>query len=153
MANRNLTSAELTQANTSLANIRQRLSELAAGDPATLFTFRRKIAKELTYDERGKPAERNKLKARKFGEQRGICTECGQRLPERFAELDRKNAMDGYTPENTELIHGECHRKSRLREGGLRDEPIDTDTIRFLQSTHQNPLGRACPGHPRLHSR
>jgi len=97
MPNRNLTPTELTQANTLLVEIRQRLNELAAGDPAALFAFRRKIAKELTYDERGKPAERNKLKACKFGEQGGICPECGDSLPAKFAELDRKNAMDGYT--------------------------------------------------------
>jgi hypothetical protein len=117
MPNRNLTHDELVKANTLLTDIRQRLEDLAAGDPAALFAFRRKIAKELTYDERGKPAERNRLKARKFGEQHGICPECGNPLPEKFAELDRKNAIDGYTPENTELIHGECHRKRQAARG------------------------------------
>jgi len=62
-------------------------------------------------------AERNKLKALKFGEQGGICPECGNQLPEKFAELDRKNAIDGYTAENTELIHGECHRKRQAARG------------------------------------
>jgi len=117
MPNRNLTTAELAQANVLLAEIRRRLNELAGGDPAALFAFRRKVAKELTYDERGTPTERNKLKARKFGEQAGICPECGKALPEKFAELDRKNAMDGYTSENTELIHGECHRKRQAARG------------------------------------
>lgn len=78
------------------------MSELAAGDPAGLVAFRRKIFKELSYDERGKPPVRNKLKARKFGEQHGICSECGEPLPEKFSELDRKDAMLGYAPENTE---------------------------------------------------
>jgi hypothetical protein len=100
-----------------LADIRRRLSELAGGDPTVLFAFRRKIAKELIYDERGKPAERNKLKARNLGEQAGICPECGEQLPEKFAELDRKNAMDGYTPTNTELIHAHCHRKRQAARG------------------------------------
>ena len=117
MANRVLTTPELIQAHELLADIRQRLNELAAGDPAALFSFRRKIAKELVYDERGKTGERNKLKARKFGEQAGICAECGEHLPEKGAHLDRKNAMDGYTPANTDLIHAECHTKRQAARG------------------------------------
>lgn len=111
MANRNLTPDELAKANGLLAEIRGRLRELSGEDVDLLFAYRRKIAKELTYDERGKPADRNKLKARKFGEQHGICPECGEPLPDKFAVLDRKNAADGYTAENTELIHQECDRK------------------------------------------
>jgi hypothetical protein len=117
MPNRNLTKAELAQANDLLDDIRQRLNVLSTGDPALLFAFRRKVAKELTYDERGTPTLRNKLKAGKYGEQGGICPECLKPLPEKFAELDRKNAMNGYTPENTELIHGECHRKRQAARG------------------------------------
>lgn len=111
MANRNLAPDELAKANGLLAEIRGRLRELSGEDADLLFAYRRKIAKELTYDERGKPADRNKLKARKFGEQNGICPECGKPLPEKFAVLDRKNAANGYTAENTELIHQECDRK------------------------------------------
>jgi hypothetical protein len=74
--NRNLTSVELQKANDLLTQIRKRLIELAAGDPAALFAYRRKIAKELIYDERGKPMLRRALKARKFGEQHGICPHC-----------------------------------------------------------------------------
>ncbi len=122
MPNRNLTDDELAQAHALLTDIRQRLNELSAGDPAVLFAFRRKIAKELTYDERGKPADRNKLKARKFGEQHGLCTECREPLPEKFAELDRKNAIEGYTPENTELIHAACHRKRQAAPRVASDE-------------------------------
>jgi len=117
MANRVLTPSELIQAHDLLGEIRQRLNELAAGDPATLFAFRRKIAKELVYDERGKTSERVKLKARKFGEQDGICPECGEQLPEKGAHLDRKNAMDGYTPANTNLIHAECHTRRQAARG------------------------------------
>lgn len=117
MTNRNLTADELVKANALLSDIRTRLRGLAAGDPAALFAFRRKIFKELSYDERGKPTVRIKLKARKFGEQHGICAECREPLPEKFAELDRKDAMLGYTPENTELIHGDCHRKRQSARG------------------------------------
>lgn len=117
MPNRNLTPEELVKANALLTDIRSRLEALAGGDPAALFAYRRKVAKELTYDERGKPNDRRALKARKFGEQGGICPECKEPLPEKFSELDRKNAIDGYTPENTELIHGNCHRKRQAARG------------------------------------
>jgi UTP:GlnB (protein PII) uridylyltransferase len=65
MPNRNLTSDELKRANELLADIRERLTGLAAGDPLLLFAYRRKVAKELQYDERGKPGHRGKLKAMK----------------------------------------------------------------------------------------
>lgn len=117
MANRNLTPEERESANDLLTMVRAQLHGLAGGDLDLLFAYRRKLFKELTYDERGKPAHRNKLKARKFGEQHGICPECGKILPEKYSELDRKNAADGYTSENTELIHGECHRKRQAARG------------------------------------
>ncbi len=62
MPNRNLNPHEMAKANTLLQDIRCRLQELADGDPAALFAYRRKVAKELIYDERGKPADRNKFK-------------------------------------------------------------------------------------------
>jgi hypothetical protein len=37
--------------------------------------YRRKIAKKLVYDERGKPGARGKLKALKWGQQNGKCPE------------------------------------------------------------------------------
>ena len=65
--------------------------------------FIEKIAKELVYLERSKPADRKKLKIQKFKEQNGLCTICGEALPTSGAELDRKEAIKGYTPENTHL--------------------------------------------------
>jgi len=117
VSNRNLTSDELQKANDLLAHVRKQLIKLAADDPAALFAYRRKIAKELIYDERGKPMLRKALKARKFGEQHGICPHCQKPLPEKFAELDRKSAIGGYTPENTELIHAGCHRERQAARG------------------------------------
>ena len=55
MPNRNLSAEELKKANELLADVRKRLKDLAMGDPLLLFAYRRKIAKELGYDERGKP--------------------------------------------------------------------------------------------------
>ena len=66
MANRNLTADELKSANDLLADIRERMLTLAAGDALLHFAYRRKVAKELGYDERSKPAVRAKLKALKW---------------------------------------------------------------------------------------
>jgi hypothetical protein len=96
MPNRNLTSDELKRANALLADIRERLDSLAAGGPLLLFAYRRKVAKELGYDERGKPGSRAKLKAVKWGLQDRRCAECKLEMPLENSELDRKNAADGY---------------------------------------------------------
>jgi hypothetical protein len=110
MPNRNLNSDELKRANDLLRDIRERLTNLAAGDPLLLFAYRRKVVKELGYDERGKPAARAKLKALKWGQQTGKCAHCGHELPLKYSELDRRNAADGYTVENTELVCAKCHQ-------------------------------------------
>jgi len=74
MSNRNLNVDELKRANELLADIRARLTSLAAGDPLLLFAYRRKVVKELGYDERGKPGVRAQLKALKWGQQREMCS-------------------------------------------------------------------------------
>ncbi|GLS41343.1 hypothetical protein GCM10010869_69400 [Mesorhizobium tianshanense] len=114
MPNRNLTSDELKQANKLLTNVRAQLAELAGDDPLLLFAYRRKVVKELNYkelnyDERSKPAHRNKLKALKWRLQGRKCAHCGQEMPLKYSELDRQSAADGYTEENTELVHAKCH--------------------------------------------
>src|SRR5271165_971225 len=110
MPNRNLNPDELKRANELLAYIRERLITLAAGDRFLLFAYRRKVVKELGYDERGKPGTRAKLKALKWGQQSGRCAECGSDLPLEYSELDRKSAPDGYTAGNTDLVHAKCHQ-------------------------------------------
>jgi hypothetical protein len=109
MANRNLTSAELVLANELLAKIRNQLETLAGEDSSLLFAYRRKIAKELTYDERGKPADRKKVKILKWALQNRKCAHCGEELPLKNSELDRRSAEEGYTVENTDLVHAHCH--------------------------------------------
>jgi hypothetical protein len=111
MPNRNLTADELKRANELLSEIRERLVSLSAGDPLLLFAYRRKVAKELGYDERDKPGARAKLKTLKWDQQHGRCAHCKEDLPLRYSELDRKNAADGYTLENTELVHARCHQE------------------------------------------
>jgi UTP:GlnB (protein PII) uridylyltransferase len=117
MPSRNLTAYELPKANALLNDIRARLTELAAGDAALLFAYRRKIARELGYDKRGKPMHRRALKARKMGEQGGRCAICSKELPEKNAVLDRLNAVDGYTPTNTRVIHADCELRIQAERG------------------------------------
>lgn len=117
MPNRNLTPDELKQVNKLLATIRKRLEKLSNGDPLLLFAYRRKVAKELQYDERGKPMARRKLKQQKHAEQNGICAHCGKPLPLKYSELDRKEAAPGYTAENTDLLHAKCHQARQAAKG------------------------------------
>jgi hypothetical protein len=117
MANRNLNSDELKRANELLAEIRERLTGLAGHDALLLFAYRRKVIKELGYDERGKPGLRARLKALQWGQQNGKCVQCGDELPLKYSELDRKNAADGYTVENTELVHAKCHQARQAAKG------------------------------------
>lgn len=90
--------------------VKAELDKLSNNDPALLWALRRKLAKELTYLERGKPSQRKRLKDQKFTEQIAFCPICGDILPFKEAELDRIEAFGGYTPENTRLVHHKCHR-------------------------------------------
>src|SRR5437773_701516 len=75
--NRKLNTDELNRVRDILDDLRARLREAAAGDDELLFALRRKLYKELTYDERGKPMERRRLKRLKYDEQNGKCAICG----------------------------------------------------------------------------
>ena len=76
MANPRLTVEQLEIVRTLLAEIRSKLNVVSGNDADLLFAFRRKIYKELVYDERSKPAIRKRLKAMKRLEQAGKCFEC-----------------------------------------------------------------------------
>ena len=110
MANRRLTTRELETANDLLDELRSRMTQIAGEDAELLFALRRKIAKELTYDERSKPMERRRLKAQKRKEQNGFCAVCNRPLPPSYTVLDRFEAVKGYTAENTRLICESCDR-------------------------------------------
>lgn len=119
MANRRLTPAEIEKANALLSKVRDDLEKLAGEDRELLFAYRRRIVVKLTHDERGTPAHRNKLKALKLKEQNGICPMCSKELPSKYAELDRFDASAGYTPENTRLVHHECHINDQAKKSYL----------------------------------
>jgi ribosomal protein L44E len=117
MANRRLSPDELVLANALLAELRARMTALAADDAELHFALRRKIAKELSYDERSKPMERRRLKAQKRKDQNGFCAVCNRPLPARYTVLDRFEAVKGYTSENTRLICESCDRAVQQQRG------------------------------------
>ncbi len=94
-----------------VAEVRERLRALSGGDEDLLWALRRKVAKELVYDERSKPMQRRALKAKKRREQKNKCAVCSVELPQRGAVLDRLEAMGGYTFENTRLLCRDCDDK------------------------------------------
>lgn len=117
MANRRLNPQELKKAIDLLDDVRDRLREISAGDPELLFAYRRKLFKELSYDERSKPVDRQRLKAQKRREQDGKCPLCQNPLPKTYCVLDRLVASAGYTAANTRLICQRCDVKTQASRG------------------------------------
>src|SRR5262245_14698758 len=113
MPNRRLSTVELEQARLLLTMVRAGLQRLAGNDAELLFAFRRKVYKELVYDERGKPMARRRLKAQQRELQNDSCPICSHPLPEKYCVLDRFHAADGYTLENTRLICPDCDVKTQ----------------------------------------
>lgn len=112
MPNRQLTKKELGEIFQPLfKNIANDLIKSSGKDKELLWALRRKLAKELIYEERGKPAHRRRLKGLKRKKQNGLCAVCKSVLPEKNTILDRFEAMKGYTEENTRLICGNCDFK------------------------------------------
>jgi hypothetical protein len=102
-----------------IENVRTRLTELSKGDKELMWALRRKLTKELGYDERSKPMQRKMLKLKKLASQKGLCAipTCRKELPERNSVLDRLEAMGGYTLENTRLICHECNLRIQEERG------------------------------------
>lgn len=116
MPNRRLSDEERKQSDAALETVRRSLANLSSGDRELLFAHRRRLIVRLTHDERDTPAKRNKLKAIKRREQNGLCAACSEPLPEKYVELDRCRASDGYTVENTRLLHHRCHIEDQARK-------------------------------------
>lgn len=95
--------------------VRLRLRELSGADDALLWALRRKLAKELSYDERGTPTHRVMLKRQKRLEQDNLCALCPAVLPDPGAVLDRLEAMKGYTKQNTRLLCPSCDTSVQQR--------------------------------------
>ena len=118
MPNRQLTNIELdTLFRPLMAEVRARLETMSGGNKELHWALRRKLAKELNYEERSRPGDRRTLKAYKRGEQKGKCAVCETILPEKYAVLDRLEAMLGYTKENTRLICSACDIKVQEERG------------------------------------
>lgn len=117
MPNRQLSGNELDLANQILLEVRTCIKELAGRDNALEWALRRKVYKELMYDERGKPVQRRFLKAKLMIKQKGDCAQCGNTLPHRGAVLDRLQAMLGYTIENTRLLCPKCDTELQEARG------------------------------------
>lgn len=100
-----------------LDRVRAELTALSDGDAKTLHHARRYLMKRLEFDERSRPADRNKLKLTLMARQQGKCPDCGEPLPPRDSELDRTDPVLGYTEENCKLVHHHCHRKAQALKG------------------------------------
>lgn len=118
MANRQLSSDELECLFAPLiAEVRQSLASRSGGDIDLQWALRRKLYKELSYDERGKPMHRRKLKELKRSEQENTCPLCMTTLPDKYVVLDRLEAMGGYTPANTRLLCSACDTNVQKSRG------------------------------------
>ena len=105
-----------------LERVRGEIDAVAGEDAELRFQLRRYVLKRLEFDERGTPTQRRKLKDQKWRFQRGLCYECGERLPKQGAELHRLRAMAGYTEANTQLLCQPCHRKAEVGETAGRGD-------------------------------
>jgi len=114
---RQLTDEERESARHILERTRKDIEDAAEGDASLIWAIRRYIYKQLTYDERGTPTERRKLKDLKWKEQRGKCARCSGDLPIKGAELDRIDPMNGYKWENVRLLCHKCHREEQEERG------------------------------------
>ncbi len=117
MPNPQLNKSQLKQAKELLDEIRGKIKALTKNDPKLIFAFRRKVRKELMYDERSTPVQRRKLKDLMWKKQKGICPVCGKELPPKYAILDRTEAIRGYVEENVRLICPDCDKKIQQERG------------------------------------
>ncbi len=115
--NRRLSDAERVLGHEILERVRKLIEDSSKGDTALAWAIRRFVYVRLSNDERSTPMRRKMLKLNKMIVQKGLYAKCGKELPKRGSELDRINAMDGYTEENTRLVHHECHRESQEEKG------------------------------------
>lgn len=97
--------------------VRSKLAALSNDDVELHWALRRKLAKTLSYDERNTPIYRRNLKKQKREEQDGKCAVCNCELAATYVVLDRFEAMNGYTVENTRLIYRSCDERIQAERG------------------------------------
>jgi hypothetical protein len=89
--NRRLTDEERDHLLPLLNDVRERLRVLAGDDAELLWALRRKLYKELMYDERGKPMQRRALKTFKRKEQEAAAPSARANSPTRtWSSIDSK---------------------------------------------------------------
>ena len=116
-ANRRLNENELEVAKEIVTQVRGLVNQAAGEDEGLGWALRRYIRIRLEHDERGNPITRKFLKLKKMVSQEGKCANCGEKLPERGANLHRLDAMKGYTEDNTKLICQKCHDNQQAKKG------------------------------------
>ncbi|WP_310497737.1 hypothetical protein [Sandarakinorhabdus sp.] len=116
--NRTLDENELVVAQTLLAEIRARMDGIAGSDERLRFALNRKVYKELSYDERGKPNARISLKARTARAQNDMCAQCRTALSASDTVLDRLVAEKGDVEGNVRVLCRKCDLAIQ-RERGL----------------------------------
>ena len=118
MENPRLNPVQLEKAKILLQKIRKEITKLSRGDANLIFAYKKKIRKELTYDERGNPAHRRNLKEQMWLKQQGFCAICKKKLTLKYSELDRHYAPRGYVENNNvRLVHHQCHIKDQKKKG------------------------------------
>jgi hypothetical protein len=91
-------SADLAVARRILATVRDLIAEATGGDERLGFALRRYVYKNLSYDERGTPAQRTKLKLQKIIEQGGKCGYPGCLTPDRPLTKEDEPELDRIDP-------------------------------------------------------
>lgn len=118
MAYRELTEAELEALFAPLLDeVHQRIQALSPGDDALAWALRRRLHKELSYEERGKPVQRRRLKEIKRLGQCNRCAVCQEQLPDKDVYLDRIAILAGYTQDNTRLLCLACSQDIQRGRG------------------------------------
>jgi hypothetical protein len=115
--NPQLSTEQHAEATKLLAEVRDRIQQLAGGDADLVFAYRRYVSKKLIYDERSNPGKRRRLKQKLLKAQEGKCASCHVQLPERGSVLDRRVAKDGYVEANVEVICRSCDAQRQGTKG------------------------------------
>jgi hypothetical protein len=93
-----------------------KIQAAAKGDPGLFYAFVQKIGGTILYVNRDRAIDRGKMRRLKFQKQDGLCGMCDQRLTLKGSNLHRFYAPNGYSSENTVLLHPGCHNRHHKQE-------------------------------------